>query len=296
VPVSVFVAYSHRDDDLRKKIEAHFAAMKRSGLISTWSDQLIRPGNEWEREIGDQLETADVILLLISSDFLESTYCYEKEMKRALERHDSREASVIPVIVRPCDWQSSPVGKLQALPNDGQPLTTWPNLDEGILDVVAGVREVATEISAERAATKSSEPPLSRVIHTAAYQFRSANLTLAPGDSGTFSTFYANVGTSVWERGTATETGLLFVNRSPRMLFWALGWANDVVLALQTKDKVTPGDFTPYTFNFRVPEDAKVPSTEMFICQPMMLAGVPLLLGEQQPFFVFVRAREELRT
>ena len=102
--VSVFIAYSHRDDQLRREIETHFAAMKRGGIISIWHDQLISPGTEWRSAISDHLETADVILLLISADFFESSFCYEVEMTRAIERHERREARVIPIIARPCDW------------------------------------------------------------------------------------------------------------------------------------------------------------------------------------------------
>ena len=293
--VSVFIAYSHRDDQLRREIETHFAAMKRAGIISIWHDQLISPGTEWRNAISDHLETADVILLLVSADFFESSFCYEVEMTRAIERHERREARVIPIIARPCDWHSSPIGKLQALPRDGKPLTTAPNLDEAILEVVTGIRGVEREMSAERQATAQTSATPTRHVHAAAYQFRSANLTMLPGDIGTFSTFYANVGTTTWLRNTETETGLLFLNREQRMRRWAHQWASEFVLARQTKDAVAPGDFTAYTFNCRVPDDVDVPSTEMFMCQPIVLAVVPLLIGQPEPFFVYVRAANDGR-
>ena len=97
-------------------------------------------GQEFGEEIDAHLDEADVILLLISSDFLASEYCYQREMKRAMERHEAREAIVIPVILRPCDWHDTPFGKLQASPKDGIPITKWPNIDEAFLNVVTAIK------------------------------------------------------------------------------------------------------------------------------------------------------------
>ena len=118
--VSVFVSYSHRDEDLRKELETHLALLSRQGIIDVWHDRRIGPGDELHRQINSHLVTADIILLLISADFLASDYCHDVEMKRAIERHDNG-ARVIPVILRPCDWNSAPFGSLRAVPKDGSP-------------------------------------------------------------------------------------------------------------------------------------------------------------------------------
>jgi hypothetical protein len=114
-------------------------------MISTWHDRRIGPGREWACEIDERLNTADIILLLISANFMASDYCNDVEISRALERHDVGEARVIPVILQPVDWQSAPFGKLQALPSDGKPVTRWANREEAFLNIARGIRTVIEE-------------------------------------------------------------------------------------------------------------------------------------------------------
>jgi internalin A len=139
-PVRVFVSYAHEDDTLREELMTHLALLVRQGLIAPWQDRSIRPGDEWEREIDENLEAADVVLLLVSPDFLASDYIDGKELARALERDAAGEARVVPVILRPADWESAPFGKLQAVPKDAKPVTTWANRDEAWADVVRSLR------------------------------------------------------------------------------------------------------------------------------------------------------------
>ena len=146
-PIEIFYSYSHRDEDLRSELEKHLSLLKRNGVIAEWHDRKIVPGAEWSGEIDEHLETADIILLLVSSDFIASDYCYEIEMKRAMERHTQRAARVIPIILRKCDWEGAPFGKLQALPNDGKPIKTWNDMDEAFTDVVAGLKRTIAEIT-----------------------------------------------------------------------------------------------------------------------------------------------------
>ena len=109
---TLFFSYSHQDERLRDLLEVHLAALKRQGVISTWHDRRISAGTELGNAIDQNLNEADVILLLISPDFINSDYCYEREMLRAIQRHDRLEARVIPIILRPCDWHSLPFGEL----------------------------------------------------------------------------------------------------------------------------------------------------------------------------------------
>lgn len=140
----IFFSYSHADEELADMLQKHLAAMKNNGLITTWHDRCIRAGDEFGGEIDRNLNDADVILLLVSSDFIASRYCYEIEMARAIERHEAREARVIPVILRPCDWHDTPFGKLLAAPKDGKPVRKWPDLDEAFLDVVNAIKSAIT--------------------------------------------------------------------------------------------------------------------------------------------------------
>ena len=151
--VSVFVSYSHRDEDLRKELETHLALLSSQGIIDVWHDRRIGPGDELHRQINSHLVTADIILLLIIADFLASDYCHDVEMKRAIERHDNG-ARVIPVISRPCDWHLAPFGSLRAVPKDGKPVVKHATLDDGFLEVAQAVRQAA---SAERGGFASNE-------------------------------------------------------------------------------------------------------------------------------------------
>jgi hypothetical protein len=137
--IRVFYSYSHRDEPHRNRLEDHLTVLRRNGLIENWHDRKIGAGNDWQGTIDANLEAADVILLLVSSDFLASDYCYDVEMKRAMERHKQGSAKVIPVILRDCHWQAAPFGKLQALPTDGRAVTSWGNRDEAFTDIAKGI-------------------------------------------------------------------------------------------------------------------------------------------------------------
>ncbi|MBN3951225.1 MAG: TIR domain-containing protein [Nostoc sp. NMS7] len=133
---TVFFSYSHRDETLRDELEVHLTMLKRQGFIETWHDRRITAGEEFDKSISKNLEEADIILLLVSSDFLASNYCYGIEMQRAMEKHEQRESHIIPVILRSCDWRSAPFGKLLVTPTDGKPITKFPNQDDAFLEVV----------------------------------------------------------------------------------------------------------------------------------------------------------------
>ncbi|HEY3275948.1 MAG TPA: DnaB-like helicase C-terminal domain-containing protein [Syntrophorhabdaceae bacterium] len=148
--VKIFYSYSHKDEVLRDELETSLAILKRQGLIETWHDRKIIPGKKWDREIDSNIHKADVILLMVSPDFIASDYCYGKELNSALQRHDVGRSRVIPLIIRPADWHEAPFAGLQALPRDGVPVTTWENRDLAWLDVVKGIRRAIEEILADR--------------------------------------------------------------------------------------------------------------------------------------------------
>ncbi|AZO31406.1 macro domain-containing protein [Mesorhizobium sp. M1B.F.Ca.ET.045.04.1.1] len=144
--VSVFVSYSHVDELLRKELGKHLSVLEHQGIISTWHDRMIGAGMEWEGAIDAQLNEARVIILLISADFIQSKYCYDIEMKRALERHDHREALVIPVILRAVALKGTPFSKLQALPRDAKPVVTWTDRDSAFVDITDGLRNAIQDL------------------------------------------------------------------------------------------------------------------------------------------------------
>lgn len=140
--VKAFISYSHRDSAALDRLHVHLASLKREGRIAAWYDRDILAGSELDAEIAEQLESCELFLLLVSPDFLASDYCVEREMSRALERHDAQEARVVPIIIEPCDWKSSPLRKLKAVPRDGKPISDWTNPNTAYLDVVQELRRI----------------------------------------------------------------------------------------------------------------------------------------------------------
>jgi internalin A len=159
VRLQAFVSYSHKDDRLRAELETHLKLLQRIGLLNLWTDRKIGAGNEWKGKIDENLERAGLILLLVSADFMNSDYCYDIEMQRALERHEAGEARVVPIIVRKVNWRAAPFARLQALPADGKVVdrgtggpaardALWTKVAEGL---ERALKEIAASRSRERA-------------------------------------------------------------------------------------------------------------------------------------------------
>lgn len=146
-PAKIFYSYAHADELLRDELEKHLSILKQQGFVTEWHDRNISAGTEWAREIDSHLEAAQIILLLISPDFLASQYCYGIEMTRAMERHNTGKAWVIPIILRPIDWKGAPFGKLQMLPTDAQPITSWSDRDAAFVSVAIGIRKTVEKLS-----------------------------------------------------------------------------------------------------------------------------------------------------
>jgi len=140
-PVDIFVSYSRQDEPSREALEKHLALLKARNLVRVWHDRRIVAGDDFTGEINEHLETSRIILLLVSSDFLDSDYC-ARETTRALERQKAGEARVIPVIFRSCDWHHAPFGRLQALPKDGKPVDEWSSRDQALRDVATVLRKI----------------------------------------------------------------------------------------------------------------------------------------------------------
>src|SRR6266702_3671187 len=122
MPVKLFLCHAHEDEPLLDKLKSHLSPLRRQGLIQMWHDRDISAGTEWEQEISKHLNGAQIILLMVSPNFMDSDYCYGIEAKQAMERHERGEAQVIPIILRPCLWHDALFAKLQALPTDDKPI------------------------------------------------------------------------------------------------------------------------------------------------------------------------------
>jgi O-acetyl-ADP-ribose deacetylase (regulator of RNase III) len=172
--VDIFVSYSHADEKLRVELGKHLSVLQRQGLISAWNDRMITAGSEWAGAIDDKLNESRIILLLISSDFVHSKYCYDIELQRAMERHERREALVVPVMLRPVLLAGTPFAKLQALPKDARPATEWPSLDAAFVSVTEGLRDALQCLDA-------LQPPKQMTANIT----RASNAAIDDQDSGT---------------------------------------------------------------------------------------------------------------
>jgi hypothetical protein len=157
--MKIFYSYAHEDEELRKNLEKHLRPLRNQGVIDNWFDGDISAGTEWDAQIKEQLNTADIILLLISVDFLNSEYIWRVEVEKAMQRHQAKEARVIPIILRPCDWQDSPFSKLQALPKNAKPITKWDDSDEAFLEVVRGIKKAILELQQQTSEAANILPP-----------------------------------------------------------------------------------------------------------------------------------------
>jgi hypothetical protein len=149
-PLRVFVSYAHVDEPMRIELGKHLSVLEREGLVAAWHDRMITPGADWANEIDSAIERSEIVLLLVSADFVHSRYCYEIEMRQALERHRSGLAVLIPVLLRPVAAGAMPFANLQGLPPDMNPVTEWHNRDSAYVKIVEGVRSAIIEFGGRR--------------------------------------------------------------------------------------------------------------------------------------------------
>lgn len=144
--LKVFYCYAHEDESFRDELDKHLEALKREDQIITWHDREIQPGIKYADEIDRHLRTSDILLLLVSPDFMHSDYCYGIEMRQAMQMHRDGVARIIPIILRPADWGTTDIILFQSLPKDGKAITKWRNRDDAYLDIVNGIRKVVTHL------------------------------------------------------------------------------------------------------------------------------------------------------
>jgi hypothetical protein len=140
--VKVFISYARVDQELHEQLRKHLSPLERLEKITIWHDQEILPGEDWRNQINTHLNEADLILLLVSANFIASNYCWNQEVQKAFQRHKDGMAKIIPIILKPIDWHQTPLGEIQALPKNGLPVTEWHNVDAACEDVARGIRKV----------------------------------------------------------------------------------------------------------------------------------------------------------
>lgn len=147
--LNIFLSYAHEDEAMKTQLDKNLIMLKKSDKVNVWQDRHIMAGVEWDEAIAKELAAADIILLLISVDFNNSQYIWDKELKIALERHKKKEARVIPVILRTCEWSEMPYARLQALPTGARPITSFADADVAYTDVAKGIRMVVDYMNAQ---------------------------------------------------------------------------------------------------------------------------------------------------
>ncbi|MCC6552766.1 MAG: tetratricopeptide repeat protein [Polyangiaceae bacterium] len=145
-PIDVFFSYAPRDEDLRPRLETHLDALKRQGVIRSYSGVQLGGGRERRETVAEGLREARIILLLVSSDFLHGEAWYTPEIRDAIARHEAGECRVIPVILRPCAWEKTPLARLAPLPGRARPVTSYLNQSEAFTEIAKGIRGAVREI------------------------------------------------------------------------------------------------------------------------------------------------------
>lgn len=179
--IKVFYAYAQADERLQVELAKHLSRLTREGLVSEWHYGKILPGTERQQAIDEQISIASIILLLITPDFLASDYHYEIELEHALARHEAGEARVIPILLRPVDWEGARFAKLQYLPRNGKPVTRWKNRDEAFREIAKGIREAIEDLRASAGLLHRPSSPsvtLEPTARKAAQMFMAADLPI----------------------------------------------------------------------------------------------------------------------
>ncbi len=146
--LKLFISYAHKDEEIKNELDKFLFVLKRSGKISVWQDRMLLAGAEWDETILKELKEAEIILLLVSQDFIASDYIWEKELKIAIQHHHEGKARVIPIIARKCDWENMSFAKLQALPNGGKSISSYADRDIAYTEIAKGITKVVEYMEA----------------------------------------------------------------------------------------------------------------------------------------------------
>ena len=144
--VSIFISYAHADEDAKKELDKQLSPLKRSNKIETWNDRELIAGQEWDEEIITELNKSEIILLLISADFIASQYIWDKELAIAMKRHEDGTAHVVPIIMKNCLWQEMPFAKLQALPKNAKPVAAYDLKEDAYTEIAVSINKLVNSM------------------------------------------------------------------------------------------------------------------------------------------------------
>lgn len=159
--MQAFISYSHNDNQMLEMLHKHLAQLQRDNIITTWTDSEIPVGGNLDKNISAALSQSELFIALLSPDYIASNYCYEQEFKNAIKMHEKGDIIIIPVVVEPCDWLSTPFKKFKAIPKDGKAVSTWQNINTAFLDVIQNIRKLIDTSKGEgQKASKEKESPI----------------------------------------------------------------------------------------------------------------------------------------
>jgi hypothetical protein len=283
MPVKIFFCYAHEDEALVIRLKSHLKPLERQGLIEIWYDREIGAGAEWEKEISHHLNAAQIILLLVRPDFMNSEYCYGTELKRALERHKRGEVQVIPVIGRAVYWQGM-LGQLQALPKDALPITDpdWHNQDRALYNTTEGIRKVADLM------IRAQKEPVGKTQQSV---FPTSNLASSsagtPSLNAPLSLFMAPQQSSPQLSGSATpsSTPSSFLEAQRETEMFEKDFIFDKYISERMREKTIPSTWHIYQpLGIKVTKDATdrsflAFSSAFLVCEMLTYMAVPIFQG-----------------
>lgn len=140
--MKAFISYSHQDDQMLDRLHTHLAQLKREGQLTSWTDQEIPAGGHLDSAISTELQSAQLFIALLSPDYIASNYCYDKEFQKAIAMQEAGKIIIVPIIIEPCDWLSTPFKEFKALPKDGKAVSAWENSNTAFLNIIQNIRKL----------------------------------------------------------------------------------------------------------------------------------------------------------
>ena len=149
-PVKLFICYSHKDESLKNKLVTFLFPLKQIGFIELWEASQLLLGEEITEEILKQINQVDIFLFLVSPDSISSKYINKIELKMAFELKKAKKAIIVPVILRPCNWELLKINKLHVAPVGAKPVTLWENKDQAFHKITLQIEKLVNSIIEKR--------------------------------------------------------------------------------------------------------------------------------------------------
>lgn len=145
----IFYSYANEDIELVERLSKFLKPLRHNNKIDEWHDRMILPGEFWESEINKHLESAHLILFMVSADFLASEYCFGIEVEKAFDRLKKGEIAILPVLLKPCLWRESRFSELPIIPRNANPITSWTSVEEAFNNVAEEIQKLVSTLPPE---------------------------------------------------------------------------------------------------------------------------------------------------